>query len=252
MNKYGISFAVLIDMRVRIIIWVIGLSLSVIGYGQSRTYVGLRAGGQASSAFIVHTIFPVNMDVSFIETAHVGAVFKHFNFRSTNPSALQAGFQSGINYIERGWQQNFPDAAELEPYQTRLGYLEVPIEAVLYWGQKNTKFYLTMGLYYERLISDRSKNRPTAEQIAELDDLQTDFWEYEAARDRVNGYGGRFALGAFTDLPFGTIQLEVFSSVSFSGVFEFTNRTTEIPDQSNLYSIGLSAAYLLRFGSLEF
>lgn len=239
-------------MRFRFIIWIICACLSVISYGQSRTYVGLRAGGQASSAYIVHTIFPVNMDISFVETAHVGAVFKHFNFRSTNPKALQAGFQSGINYIERGWQQNFRSTIVPEPYQARLGYLEVPIEAVLYWGQKNTKFYLTMGLYYERLISDRSKNRPTAEQITALDGIQTDFYAYEEARDRVNGYGGRFAFGAFTDLPFGTIQLELFTSISFSGVFEFTNRTTEIPDQSNLYSIGLSAAYLLRFGKLEF
>lgn len=229
------------------------LSFVWMGHAQSRSYLGLRAGGQASSAYIVHTIFPVNMDISFVETAHVGAVFKHFNFRSTNPKALQAGFQTGINYIERGWQQRFPDAFNLQPYQTRLGYLEVPIEAVLYWGQKNTKFYLTMGLYYERLISDRSMNRPTNEQISDLDDAQTDFYEYDESRgDRMNGYGGRFALGAFSDLPFGTIQLEVFSSISFSGVFEFTNRTTEIPDQSNLYSIGLSAAYLIRFGKLEF
>lgn len=193
------------------------------------------------------------MDVSFVETAHVGAVFKHFNFRSTNPKALHAGFQTGINYIERGWQQNFPTAFNYQPYQTRLGYLEVPIEAVLYWGQKRTKFFLSMGLYYERLISNRAKNRPTAEQIANLDAVQTDFYEYDESRnDRVNGYGGRVAFGAFSDLPFGTIQLEVFSSVSFSGVFEFTNRATTIPDQSNLYSIGLSAAYLIRFGKMEF
>lgn len=225
----------------------------LLGNAQTRSYVGLRAGGQASSAYIVHTIFPVNMDITFVETAHVGLVFRHFNFRSTNPKALQAGFQSGINYIERGWQQSFPDEFDYQPYQTRLGYLEIPIEAVLYWGQKNTKFYLTMGLYYERLISNRAKNRPTEEQITELEAVQTDFYEYDENRgDRMNGYGGRFAFGAFTDLPFGTIQLELFSSISFSGVFEFTNRSTAIPDQSNLYSIGLSAAYLLRFGKLEF
>lgn len=227
--------------------------LSFVGQSQTRSYIGFRAGGQASSAFIAHTIFPINMDISFVETAHVGLVFKHFNFRSNNPKALQVGFQTGINYIERGWQQNFRSEFALQPYQTRLGYLEIPAEAILYWGQKRTKFFATMGLYYERLITENSKNRPTDEQIVELEAGSTDFYEYDTDRgDRVNGYGGRFAFGAFTDLPFGTIQLEVFTSVSFSGVFEFTNRPTGIPDQSNLYSIGLSAAYMFQFGKLEF
>ncbi len=240
-------------MKIRIFVLVGFMSLSLMVRAQTRSYVGLRAGGQASSAYIVHTIFPINMDLSFVETAHVGLLFKHFNFRSTNPKALHAGFQTGINYIQRGWQQNFPDEFALQPYQTRLGYLEVPMEAVLYWGQKRTKFFLTMGLYYERLITDRSKNRPTEEQIVDLEAASTSFFEYDESRgDRLNGYGGRFAFGAFTDLPFGTIQLELFTSISFSGVFEFTNRTTAIPDQSNLYSIGLSAAYMLRFGKLEF
>ena len=240
----------MVPNMVRVLIFGLIICSTGVAQGQTRTYIGIRGGGQASSAYIAHTIFPINMDLTFLETAHAGVVFKHFNFRSNNPKALHAGFQSGINFIQRGWKQNFTTESGLQPYQTKLGYLEVPIEAILYWGQKRTKFFITMGLYYERLLTDRSKNRPTADQ---LESIRDDFFEYDPTRnDRQNGYGGRVAFGAFTDLPFGTIQLELFSSISFSGLFAFTNRTTAIPDQSNLYSIGLSAAYLFRFGKMEF
>ena len=240
----------MLSSMTRIVVFILLAGCCLFAQGQTRSYLGVRAGAQVSSAYIAHTALQINMDVGFVETAHAGIVFKHFNFRSQNPKALQAGFQSGINYIQRGWTQTFQPDRELAVYQTKLGYLEIPIEAILYWGQKRTKMYLTMGLYYERLLADQSKNRPTDEQIA---DLVEDFFEYDPGRgDRKNGYGGRFAFGAFTDLPFGTVQLELFTSISFSGLFEFTNRTTDIPDQSNLYSIGLSVAYMLRFGEMEF
>lgn len=235
-------------MRIGLLVLFFGMQL--VASGQSRSYIGLRGGAQVSSAYIAHTALQVNMDLGFVQTAHAGLLFKHFNFRSQNPKALQAGFQAGINYIQRGWTQNFQPETGLSAYQTKLGYLEIPAEAILYWGQKRTKFFLTMGLYYERLLADQAKNRPSDEEIA---NLQEDFFEYDPSRgDRKNGYGGRFAFGTFTDLPFGTVQLELFTSISFSGLFEFTNRTTDIPDQSNLYSIGLSAAYMLRFGKMEF
>ncbi len=224
--------------------------LIVVGWvtqAQSKTFVGVRAGGQFSSAYIAHTVRPVNIDTDFTQTGHAGLVVKHFNFKNVSKLGINAGLQSSINYIQRGWKQLFSAENQLDPYTVRLDYLEVPLEAILYGGKGNTKVYGTMGIYYERLINSSEKNRPLEDQLG-----RDDFETYDAARDPENGYGARFSLGVFRTFPFGALQLEAFSSVSFSGVFNFDNRTTEIPDQSNLYSIGLSLGYFIGFGKLDF
>ncbi len=219
---------------------------------QSKTFVGLRAGGQFSSAFITHTIFIPNIDTDFIQNAHAGVVVKHFNFKALNPKSLNAGFQTGVNFIQRGWQQNFTDE-NLDPYRINLNYLEFPIEGIIYGGKGKTKVFGTLGIYYERLLGSSEKNRPVAQ--LESDGVSVgvdDFYTYDSDRDPENGYGTRISFGVFSEFPFGTLQVEAFTSISFSGVFDFEDRTTQIPDQSNLYSIGLSLSYFIGFGELDF
>lgn len=215
--------------------------------GQTKTYIGIRGGAQVSSAFIAHTAFPINMNTDFIQTPHAGFVVKHFNFKTRNKVGINAGIQGSINYIQRGWKQNFQLLSGLDPYTAKLDYLEVPVEAILYGGKDKTKVFGTMGLYYERLIGNNLSDMPDPDLLD-----RDDFYTYEEDRDRKNGYGGRFSFGVFSDFPFGAIQLEIFTSISFSGVFEFGDRTTGIPDQSNLYSIGLSLAYFIPFGKMDF
>ncbi len=216
---------------------------------QTRTDVGIRGGYQLSSAFINHTLFPVNLRTDFIPTYHFGVVVKHFSFRRPSGKGVHAGFQLGANYIERGWRQTFGLTSPLQPLDTKLGYLEFPIEAILYGGKGQTKFFGTLGIYYERLVTSETPEAPSDE---DLEITREDFYTYDPDRDPENGYGIRASLGAFVDLPFGTVQLEAFTSVSFSGVFEYGTRNTMIPDQSNLYSVGGSVSYFLSFGKLEF
>lgn len=215
--------------------------------GQSKTFLGVRAGAQTSSAYIAHSIRAVNMDTDFTTNAHAGLVVKHFNFKSLKKGGLHAGLQSGVNYIQRGWRQVFSEENNLPDYSVRLDYLELPVEAIIYAGKGDTKIFGTMGVYYERLLSSTEKNRPNEEDLG-----RDEFNTYIESRDPKNGYGARASLGLFSTFPFGTIQLEAFTSVSFSGVFEFDNRTTDIPDQSNLYSIGLSIGYFIGFGKMDF
>ena len=221
--------------------------IGFLAFGQSKTFVGVRAGAQTSSAYIAHSIRAVNMDTDFTTTAHAGLVLKHFNFKGLKRGALNAGLQTGVNYIQRGWRQVFSEENNLPDYSVRLDYLEFPVEAVIYAGKGNTKFFGTAGIYYERLINSAEKNRPNEDELG-----RDEFNTYIESRDPKNGYGGRASLGVFSTFPFGTIQLEAFTSVSFSGVFEFENRTTDIPDQSNLYSIGISLGYFIGFGKMDF
>jgi len=228
------------------------LAASAIASAQSRTDIGIRGGYQFSSAFIAHTLFPVNLSTDFIQNGHVGVVVKHFNFRRATGKGVHAGIQLGANYIQRGWRQTFSLGSPLPPYDARINYLEVPLEAILYGGKGRAKFFGTLGIYFERVIGNDLPDPPDEELLG-----RDDFFTYEPDRDPKNGYGIRASLGSFVDLPFGTIQLEVFTSFSFRGVFEYRTRSPRppdevIPDQSNLYSVGLSAAYFLSFGKLEF
>lgn len=225
------------------------LSLALIGKlsAQTKTFLGFRGGAQVSTAFIAHTIFPTNLDTDFITTSHFGLVVKHFNFKAINKVGINAGLQTGLNYIQRGWKQNFTDTENLDPYTIRLDYLELPLEAILYGGKGNTKVFGTLGIYYERLINNVAKNTPDPNFLG-----RDDFYTYDRGRDPENGYGARLSFGVFSAFPFGTLQLEAFSSVSFSGVFNFGDRTTRIPDLANPYSIGLSVAYFFEFGDMEF
>ncbi|MEM9324639.1 MAG: outer membrane beta-barrel protein [Bacteroidota bacterium] len=255
----------------RVVRWLLigALLLTIQGASaQSRSYIGVRGGAQGSTAFINHTLFPVNVPqpMSLVVTQHYGVVFKHFNFRRVTGRGVHAGLQVGVNYIQRGWKQAFnsqliddptdtlgPVVSQLEPYTARLNYLEFPVEGILYWGKGQTKFFGTLGIYYERLIGSDLDERPDEELLG-----RDDFFTYEPDRDRENGYGGRLSLGAFSDFSFGTLQLEVFSSISFSGLFGFGTRNapgpglTPIPDQSVLMSFGVSMAYLLPFGKMDF
>jgi len=222
-------------------------ALSTLAVSQSKTFIGIRGGGQFSSAYITHTVRPYNFNSEFTQTINAGLVVKHFNFKSINKLGINAGIQSGVNYVQKGWKQEFTPLSGIEPYEIQLDYLEFPIEAVLYGGKGSTKFFGTMGIYYERLIENKDSNRPNEDELG-----RDEFETYVRERDPEDGYGLRGSLGGMSTFPFGTLQLVAFSSVSFSGVFEFDNRTTEVPDQSNLYVIGVSLGYFIGFGKMDF
>ena len=257
MTQNASMFAALKTIRLTItrrFILLCGLSIAIstLTSAQSRTDIGIRSGYQFSSAFITHSLFPVNLRTDFIQNGHFGVVVKHFNFRRVTGKGVHAGLQLSANYIQRGWRQTFSLGSPLPPLDTRLSYLEIPVEAILYGGSGRTKFFGTLGIYFERLVSSDVPDSPDDELLG-----RDDFFTYQPDRDPENGYGIRASLGSFVDLPFGTVQLELFTSVSFSGVFEFGNRSPRppdevIPDQSVLYSVGLSAGYFISFGKLEF
>ncbi len=210
---------------------------------QTKTYVGFKGGGHAGSAFIDHTIFRNNMNTTFKSGIHSGLMVKHF--AKKRDIFLNSGIQMSINYVQKGWEQKF---LTNEPnYSVRMNYLEIPVEGIGYFGNKN-KYFVAVGFYFEMLLSTDKSEEPTE---AERGGSAADFYTYEADRDREFGYGARASGGVFRDFSFGSIHLEGFFTYSFSNFINAGNLTDETPDISNLWVVGGSIGYLIPFGKLK-
>lgn len=211
---------------------------------QSKTYIGIKGGGNLSSAFFERTLGNAVITTDYLTSYHTGIIFRHFS-RQKKSSYLNAGLQSGVNMVNKGWKQTFP--TEEPPYSTRMTYLEFPAEAFVYFGHRRMKPFFTLGFYMEHLINVRKGPDPDLENIG-----QADFYPYIEARDRTFSYGVRVGAGIMRDFGFGAVQLDGFITYSFRDMFEYGTFDTQIPDLSNTYVLGFSAAYLISFGKLDF
>lgn len=208
---------------------------------QTKTYVGLKVGGHASSVFFEHTIFGFNSKVGIQPGVHAGIQIKHFPKK--RDVFLNSGIQGGVNYIQKGWSQEFTDTG-LPNYHSAMNYIEIPIEGIGYFGNK-TKYFFGMGMFVEMLLD--SERDPDPVGLTNID-----FATYVPERDREVGYGGRITAGAFRDFGFGSVHLEGFMSYSFSSFIDATDLSDDqIPDISNLYSAGISIGYFISFGKLK-
>ncbi|MEO9484221.1 MAG: outer membrane beta-barrel protein [Ekhidna sp.] len=220
------------------IVWLICLVLTVnVGVAQT-TYVGVKAGGHVSNAFIEHTIFNLNLNSTFLPGINGGAFVRYVP--KPGKTVLNSGIQLGVNYVQKGWKQTF---LTNEPsYTARMNYLEIPLEGFGYFGGQN-KYFISAGFYMEVLMS--------VDKDAEPDETNTggaDFYTYDESRDRDLGYGARLGGGVFRDLAIGTFQVEGFFSYSFSNFINPGDLTTETPDLSNHWMVGFTVGYMIAIG----
>lgn len=212
-------------------------------YSQTKTYVGFRGGTNISSAYIEHTVFTLNTDIGFETGFNAGILVKHFSFRKKRN--LNTGVQLSINYSQKGWSQSF-DTGE-PTYSSRLNVLEVPIEAIISVGRKKLKYFVTAGFYGEYILGADQSPTPNLENLG-----RDEFYTYVDSRDNQVGYGLRGSAGLTRDFPFGTIHIEGAFSFSVSNFIKTEDRGDRLPDLSNLYVTGISIAYLIPFGKLDF
>ena len=200
-----------------------------------KTYVGVKAGGHLSTAFIEHTIFITNLTSTFTSGASGGVFVKYLP--KPGDSFLNSGWQIGANLVQKGWKQTFLTGAPT--YAARMNYLEVPVEGLGYFGGKY-KYFVSAGIYAEFLLSTDLDEDPNANEIG-----SADFYTYDPDRDNDIGYGARLGGGIFRDLSIGTFQIEGFFSYSFSNFINAGDLTTETPDISNHWSVGFTVGYML-------
>ena len=219
-------------------IWLICLALMVNAGVAQTTYVGVKAGGHASSTFIEHTIFNLNLNTTLLPGVNSGVFVKYLP--KPGDTFLNSGIQFGVNYMQKGWRQTF--LTDEASYTVRMNYLEIPLEGFGYFGGKN-KYFISAGFYTEFLISVNKDTEPNARNTG-----GADFYTYEEDRDRDSGYGTRLGGGISRDLSIGTFQIEGFFSYSFSNFINPGDLTSETPDLSNHWIVGFTVGYMISFG----
>lgn len=214
-------------------------------YAQIKGFVGIKGGGHLSDAYIEHTLFNTFMNTSLIPGYHGGLMLKLFTNQSKS-SFLNAGLQSGLTYERKGWRQTFE--TDEPSYTVRMSYLSLPLEAMAYAGKGKTKFFFTLGIFMEKLLSVDKDAEPDLNNIG----TGVEFHTYEEDRDRDFGYGVRTSLGMQYEFPFGTIHLDGFISYSISSFIRTEDFNDRLPDLTNHYLGGFTIAYMIPFGKMKF
>lgn len=221
---------------------------------QTKTYVGVKMGGGISTAFVQHSVFPIVANTKWLPNFHGGLQVTHFPEKFK--SKLNMGIQIGVNYAQKGWVQTFKGTSEPN-HKTRIHYLEVPVEAIGYFGDKN-KYYVSVGFYMEyalRAIVDSTPasaatNPDTA--IKTLSVGQSTFYRYILNEGNRLNYGPRGAIGVIRETNLGVFRLEAFFSFSLRSVYDYESIETGIPDLALNYGTGVSIFYMVSFGKLSF
>lgn len=228
-------------------------SVSFFLNAQTKTFVGVKMGGGGSTVFMRHSVFPVIADIKWRPGVHGGILVTHFSQKLK--SKINSGIQIGVNYVQKGWVQSFDDITETN-HKTRIDYLEFPLEAIGYLGDKN-KYYMSVGFFLEYAIRAKVDPTPaTAKENANPDIGtktvgQSTFYRYDLKKDNRINYGPRGAIGVFRETEIGVFRLEGFFSFSIRSVFDFEPIKSQIPNLSFNYGAGVSVSYMFSFGKLN-
>lgn len=222
------------------------LPLTFFSYGQTKTYVGIKGGPQVSSIYMEHTLRTTFITTDFIPGYTVGAFGKVFTKK--RDALVNPGLQFGLNFDQKGWAQKFPETEEPK-YKIKMSYVQLPVEAIINFGRGSFKSFFGLGMFVEHVVNVQKSAYPNDSILATR---KIDFYSYEQSRDRKFGYGVRVSAGGQKDFGFGAINLDMFATYNVSSVIDHQNFKTQIPDLSNMYTIGFSLGYMLPFGKLDY
>ena len=206
-----------------------------------QTYVGVSGGYHANGAWIEHSLtgtgYSTQLRQEVIPGFHAGVQLKHYNEAKTYRK-LNSGIQVSAYYFERGWQQFY---FLTDGPVTRMNYLNLPVDAMLFLGNERNRWYFLAGVYGEWLLNYQAGTEPDSSLT-----INEDFYTFDASRgDRIFGYGFNGGAGLHKTWGNQSIEIGLFISYSISN-FIYTRRLAdETPDVSNLWSSGLRIAYLI-------
>jgi hypothetical protein len=204
-------------------------------------YVGIIGGAHANGAYVEHSLRGNEYNTVFVQRPiigfHSGLQYRHYNeiksFRK-----LHTGIQVSAFYIQRGWQQAY--LLTTGPI-TRMNYLHIPVEALIFMGTSRNRFYLSLGIFGERLIDYSLGTEP----IPDLT-FQEDFYTYDPDRgDYEFGYGFNAGLGWHATYGRQSFILSSFLSYALSDFIHTDRISDPTPDVSNLWSAGLRLGYFI-------
>jgi len=163
----------------------------------------------------------------FIVGAGAGAVFTSVDFVTTVPQNTTQGLSAGIsaryiseknlgigaelNYTQRGWTEDFTEAANPDQaYSRTLNYLELPLLTHIYFGNK-VRFILNLGPQISYMLGDSSKMNDALSDYIEEEQKKYPLapigMQYKSVDSKFD-YGLLAGLGIEFDTGVGSFNLE--------------------------------------------
>lgn len=165
-----------------------------------------------------------------------------------------AGLRGEITYVRKGWGEriNDPNFERIDTtYTTALDYVEVPIMAHLYLGQR-LRYFLNAGIYTGFLINSNESASISGQGTVNLPDSVANrlLIRYEPDRDRKFDFGITGGLGLAYASKIGTFQAEARIAFGLRSVRAIN--LEPIPRSILNFNLQYTVTYLYNFGELIF
>lgn len=212
-------------------------SLEVKSETWSKLSIGTRHGGGFSFIFEPNDVLTLSNPNLNPTLGYTGGLSVQY-YAQPNFS-----LQVGINYTEKGWEQYFLDTLKSEFtdslfFRQTLNYIDVPIMAHGYIGQRNVRIYLEAGIFLSYLLSHSS------EREASITDEQITYQFQEGRDNRFNiGIGGGAGFEVVTAV--GMFQLGGRYSLGFTSVLN--KNITQVPNPLLMNSVMITLGYYVQF-----
>jgi hypothetical protein len=150
------------------------------------------------------------------------------------------GLQVEFNYTQRGWEERPGTDQQANPrfYRVDLDYAEVPILAHGYFGKRNLRIFLNMGVYLAYLLSSQ------AERVAITDDSEITIFYEERFQNKVD-FGVRGGGGVEIVTKVGMFQAEGSYSFGLNSIMD--KNVTEVPHIIQNTTPAITLGYYVQF-----
>lgn len=205
----------------------------------SRLNIGFRGGGALS--FVMEPNDLLTADTN----PRLSQVFGYTGGLSVQYySKPNFSLQFGVNYTEKGWEENYVVETNVGPrvtdslfFRQQLNYLDFPVMAHGYIGKGVFRVYLEAGFFLTYLFSHNIEQR--------LEEENTVTYQYVDGRDNTFGVGVNGGAGFEIATAIGMFQIGGRYNLTFTSPID--KNITPIPNPLLMNSIKITLGYFVMF-----
>ena len=205
----------------------------------SRLNIGLRGGGVISYVLEPNDQLTANTNPRLVQVfGYTGGLSVQYY------SKPNFSLQFGVNYAEKGWEENYVVETNVGPrvtdslfFRQQINYLDFPVMAHGYVGNGAFRVYLEAGFFLTYVFSHSTEQR--------LGDDNTITYQYVDGRDNTFGVGVNGGAGFEIATAIGMFQLGGRYNLTFTSPID--KNITPIPNPLIMNSIKITLGYFIMF-----